>query len=67
MRKTSKYLLGLITALTLGAVQPVWAAGPPSPSVFSNPLALTFIILMIMLYCTISGEPTINQVDFRYV
>ncbi|MBP8244235.1 MAG: c-type cytochrome [Chitinophagaceae bacterium] len=49
MRKTTKYTLGLLTALTITSVQPVWAAGPPSPSIFSNPLTLTFIILMVLL------------------
>ena len=49
MRTTTKYMLGLLTALTLTAVQPVWAAGPPAPSLFSNPLTLTFIILMVLL------------------
>lgn len=49
MRTKTKYTLGLLTALMMLAVQPVWAAGPPAPSVFSNPLALTFIILMILL------------------
>lgn len=49
MRTTTKYMLGLLTALTMTAVQPVWAAGPPSPSLFSNPLTLTFIILMVLL------------------
>ena len=49
MRKTTKYMLGLLTALTITAVQPVWAAGPPAPSIFNNPLTLTFIILMILM------------------
>lgn len=49
MRIYKKYILGLLAVLTLGAVQPVWAAGPPAPSVFSNPLSLTFIILMVLL------------------
>jgi len=49
MRTTTKYMLGLLTALTITAVQPVWAAGPPSPSFFSNPLTLTFVILMVLL------------------
>jgi len=67
MRKTSKYLLGLMTALTLGAAQPVWAAGPPSPSVFSNPLALTFIILMILLLVIIAilGNILIGAADVK--
>lgn len=49
MRTYTKYILGLLAVLTLGAVQPVWAAGPPAPSVFSNPLTLTFVILMVLL------------------
>lgn len=49
MRKTTKYMMGLLSALTIISVQPVWAAGPPSPSIFSNPLTLTFIILMVIL------------------
>ncbi|HRG25359.1 MAG TPA: cbb3-type cytochrome c oxidase N-terminal domain-containing protein [Chitinophagaceae bacterium] len=49
MRTTTKYMLGLLTALTITAVQPVWAAGPPAPSIFNNPLTLTFIILMVLL------------------
>lgn len=53
MRTTTKYMLGLLTALTMTAVQPVWAAGPPSPSLFSNPLTLTFVILMVLLLIVI--------------
>lgn len=49
MRKTTKYTLGLLTALSITSVQPVWAAGPPAPSIFNNPLTLTFIILMVLL------------------
>lgn len=49
MRTKTKYTLGLLAALLLGAATPVWAAGPPAPSIFSNPLALTFIILMVLL------------------
>lgn len=49
MRTTTKYMLGLLTALTITSVQPVWAAGPPAPSIFNNPLTLTFIILMVLL------------------
>jgi cytochrome c oxidase cbb3-type subunit 3 len=49
MQKISKYVKAAFLALVAGAVQPVWAAGPPSPSIFSNPLAVTFIVLMILL------------------
>lgn len=31
------------------AIQPVWAAGPPEPSPFNNPLAITLIVLMVLL------------------
>jgi cytochrome c oxidase cbb3-type subunit 3 len=49
MRNKLKYIgVGLFTLL-IGSVQPVWAAGPPSPSIFNNPLAVTFIVMMILL------------------
>lgn len=53
MRKNSKYILGLFAGLLLMAFQPVWAAGPPEPSIFSNPLAVILIILMILLLIVI--------------
>lgn len=40
--------LGAILLLVVFS-QPVWAAGPPEPSIFSNPLVVTFIILMVLL------------------
>jgi cytochrome c oxidase cbb3-type subunit 3 len=49
MQKISKYVKAAFLALVAGAIQPVWAAGPPSPSIFSNPLAVTFIVLMVLL------------------
>lgn len=49
LRKKMKYILGLFAGLLLMAFQPVWAAGPPEPSIFSNPLLLIMIILMIVL------------------
>lgn len=39
---------GLLTALFLFTPS-VWAAGPPAPSIFSNILAVSLIILMIMM------------------
>ncbi|MDZ4795950.1 MAG: cbb3-type cytochrome c oxidase N-terminal domain-containing protein [Bacteroidota bacterium] len=53
MRIYKKYISGLIVTLLVLAAQPVFAGGPPSPSVFSNPLAITFIILMILLLIVI--------------
>jgi len=49
MRTKTKHILGLLASLLIMAAQPVWAAGPPEPSIFSNPLALTLIILMALL------------------
>ena len=52
MRNKIKYIPGL-AALLLLTSQPVWAAGPPAPSIFSNPLAVVFIILMLVLLIVI--------------
>lgn len=54
MRKQSKYISGLIATLFLFIVQPAFAGGPPAPSIWSNPLAITFIALMILLLIIIS-------------
>ncbi len=51
--KKTKYILVLIVAF-LVSFQPAWAAGPPAPSLFSNPLALILIILMILLLIIIA-------------
>lgn len=53
MRKKSKYIAGLVAVLLGMSMQPVWAAGPPASSLFSNPLALVLIILMILLLIVI--------------
>lgn len=52
MRNKIKFIPGL-AALLLFTSQPVWAAGPPAPSIFSNPLAVVFIILMLVLLIVI--------------
>lgn len=49
MQKKLKYVKGLLAALLMLGVQPVWAAGPPAPSMFSNPMAVTLIIFMLLL------------------
>jgi len=49
MRNKLKYFSGLIATLLVFIVQPAFAAGPPAPSLFSNPLAITLIVLMILL------------------
>jgi cytochrome c oxidase cbb3-type subunit 3 len=53
MRNKIKYIAGLITTLLVLTVQPAFAGGPPAPSIFSNPLALTFIVLMLLLLIVI--------------
>jgi cytochrome c oxidase cbb3-type subunit III len=35
--------------IALLAVTPIWAAGPPAPSILSNPLAITLLVLMALL------------------
>lgn len=50
----SKNILRLLSVfLLLGFSSPVWAAGPPEPSIFNNPLAVTFIVLMVLLLIVI--------------
>ncbi|HLG39554.1 MAG TPA: cbb3-type cytochrome c oxidase N-terminal domain-containing protein [Chitinophagaceae bacterium] len=50
IRKKSRNIQRLLVVLLLLVFsQPLWAAGPPAPSIFDNPLALTFITLMIIL------------------
>lgn len=53
MRNIVKYSTGLLAVLLLFSSQPVWAAGPPAPSLFSNPLAITFLVLMFLLLIVI--------------
>ncbi len=50
MQNKIKYIIRVFTSLSflLSAV-PVWAAGPPEPSPFSNPLAVTLLVLMLLL------------------
>lgn len=49
MQNKSKYVKGLLAATLMLGVQPVWAAGPPAPSMFSNPMAIALIVLMLLL------------------
>lgn len=67
MRNMIKYISALFTILLLLFVQPVWAAGPPSPSIFSNPLAVSFIVLMIVLLIIIGilANIVIGTADVR--
>ena len=52
-----KYKIALRLAgifLLIVFAQPVWAAGPPAPSIFSSPLAIALITLMILLLIIIA-------------
>ncbi|HRE36893.1 MAG TPA: cbb3-type cytochrome c oxidase N-terminal domain-containing protein [Chitinophagaceae bacterium] len=53
MRKNLKYILGLFSGILLWAMQPVWAAGPPAPSPFSNPMIIMLVTLMLLLLIVI--------------
>ena len=59
------YLPGIL--LLLGFPQAVWAAGPPSPSIFSNTLAVTLITLMLLLLIIIGilGNILIGTADYK--
>lgn len=54
MQNKLKYISGLIASLLVFTVQPAFAAGPPAPSVFSNPLAITLLSIMILLLIVIA-------------
>jgi cytochrome c oxidase cbb3-type subunit 3 len=49
MPKKTKYSISLISIFFLMNTQPIWAAGPPQPSSFSNPLAITLLCFMLVL------------------
>lgn len=53
MRITNKYFTAIFTLLALLFSQPIFAAGPPAPSIFSNGLALILISIMIVLLIVI--------------
>jgi cytochrome c oxidase cbb3-type subunit 3 len=48
MRKKIKFV-SIVLAMMIMAASPVWAAGPPQPSPFSNPLTVSLVSLMIVL------------------
>lgn len=67
MRNKLKYIIGLFAALFLLPAQQIWAAGPPEPSIFSNPLALIFFILMLILLIVIAvlAHILMGTADFK--
>jgi cytochrome c oxidase cbb3-type subunit III len=52
MRNKSKHISGLVASLLLFSTAS-FAGSPPAPSIFSNPLAITLIALMIILVIVI--------------
>jgi cytochrome c oxidase cbb3-type subunit III len=52
-RKISRVAIMLLALLTV-ATQPVWAAGPPAESPFSNPLVIVMISFMVVLLIIIA-------------
>jgi hypothetical protein len=65
--KKAKYMVSILSVLTVMATQPVWAAGPPEPSIFSNILAVSLISLMILLLIVIGilGNILLGAADFK--
>ncbi|MEJ0105966.1 MAG: hypothetical protein WDO19_26950 [Bacteroidota bacterium] len=49
MRNKIKYCTVVLAGVLLLFTEPVFAAGPPQPSPFSNPLAVSLVSLMIVL------------------
>jgi cytochrome c oxidase cbb3-type subunit III len=52
-RKLNRVAIILLALFTLGT-QPVWAAGPPAESAFSNPLVIVMISFMVVLLIVIA-------------
>lgn len=52
----AKYIkiISAILVIVIASPASAWAAGPPAPSLFSNPLAITFIVLMMLLLIIIA-------------
>ena len=67
MRKNLKYIIGLFSGILLWAMQPAWAAGPPAPSPFSNPMIIMLVILMLLLLIIIGvlGNILIGAADVK--
>jgi cytochrome c oxidase cbb3-type subunit 3 len=54
MHKKSKYILSLLAGFLLLNTQPVFAAGSPDSSIFSHPLAVIMITVMVLLLIIIA-------------
>ena len=53
MRKSLKYLLCFSTGLLIFSTQSLYASGPPAPSALEDPIAIGFLILMLLLLLVI--------------
>lgn len=53
---TAKYIkaIAVILVIVIAIPASAWAGGPPAPSLFSNPLAVTFLVLMTLLLIIIA-------------
>jgi cytochrome c oxidase cbb3-type subunit III len=67
IRKKAKYIFSILSALAIMAPQPVWAAGPPEPSIFSNILAVSMLSLMLLLLIVIGilGNILLGAADYK--
>lgn len=66
--KNSRNKISLLLAiLMIGFGQPAWADGSPASSIFSNPLAVTLIILMLLLLIIIGilGNILLGTADLK--
>ena len=67
MRNTKRTISAVFITLLVLASQPVWAAGPPSPSIFSSALALSLLLLMgvLLIVIGILGNMLISAADIK--
>lgn len=67
MRKKIIYKLSLLSGLLLFTAQPGWAAGPPAPSLFSNPMIIVMVVMMLVLLIIIGilAKILIEAADFN--
>jgi cytochrome c oxidase cbb3-type subunit III len=54
MSKKLKHIIALCIGLLLMNAQPLWAAGPPAPSLFNNTVEVSFLILIVLLLIIIA-------------
>jgi len=67
MKRTLKYFWLMAAVLGILPSTEIFAAGPPEPSPFSNPLAVTLVVLMLLLLIIIGvlGYILIGMADLK--